>query len=212
MIYLSTHNYPGKLIAVCGTDGAGKTTQINLIHEYFLQKGKEIVLTKQPTQESRDLPIFERYIFHPEEREKIDYRALMCVLMGDRLQHIHEVIRPALKAGKVVISDRYIFTMIATMRARDYTDEKWIYDLCEYILNPDRTFLLDVPYEIAESRIRQRREWKDAYVEKRHLMRYQAEFRKLLDETDMIHIDTSDSDPLKAFSDIERQLHSLMSN
>ena len=149
-------------------------------------------------------------IFHPEEREKIDYRALMCVLMGERFQHIHEIICPALESGKIVISDRYIFTMIATMHARDYSNEKWVYDLCKHIIKPDRTFLLDVPYELAEHRIRQRREWKDAYVEKNHLVRCQTEFRKLLDETDMIRIDTSDLNPLKAFSDIEKHLHLLI--
>ncbi|MFM9327767.1 dTMP kinase [Paenibacillus mesotrionivorans] len=202
-ITFKKHNLPGKLIAVCGTDGTGKTTQIDLMQQYLSSKGLPVLLTKQPTQESRELPLFERYIFHPEERSKIDYRALMCLLMGDRLQHIHEIILPALEAGKIVITDRYIFTMIATMRARGYRDEGWVFDLCRHIVEPDITFLFDAPYELVEKRIRVRKEWKDAYVEREHLTKYQNEFRGLLNEADIKRIDTSKQDPQVAFGQIQ---------
>lgn len=209
-ISLKKHGYAGKLIAVCGTDGVGKTTQIDLMKNYFEQKGCEVFLTKQPTQESRDLPLFERYVFHPGERDKIDYRALMCLLMGDRLQHIHEVILPNLKKGKFVITDRYIFTMIATMRARGYRDERWVYELCKHIVLPDITFLLDVPYEVAEKRIKARKEWKDAYVEREHLIRYQNEFRTLANEADIKLIDTSNENPQVAFIAIKSYIDSVL--
>ncbi len=209
-ISLKEHNYSGKLIAVCGTDGVGKTTHIELLEKFFLEKGYEVLLTKQPTQESRDLPLFERYIFYPEEREKIDYRALMCLLMGDRLQHIHEVIIPALENDQIVITDRYIFTMIATMRARRYKNEKWVFDLCKHIIKPDITFLFDVPLEVAEKRIRARKQWKEAYVEREHLIRYQNEFRVLVNEADLKLVDTSNKDPQVAFTKIKSIINDIL--
>lgn len=202
-ILLKKHNFTGKLIAVCGTDGVGKTTQIELMYKYITEKGYDVLLTKQPSQEIRELPLFERYIFHPEDRNKIDYRALMCFIMGDRLQHIHEVITPALEKGQIIITDRYIFTMIATMRARGYRDESWVYDLCKHIILPDITFLFDVPYEVAEKRIRARKEWKDSYVEQEHLKRYQNEFRGLVNEADIKLVDTSNEDSQIAFNKIK---------
>lgn len=209
-ILFKEHNFTGKLIAVCGTDGVGKTTQIELMKNYITEKGYEVLLTKQPTQESRDMPIFQRYIFSPEERAKIDYRALVCILSGDRLQHIHEVIKPALEKGQIVITDRYIFTMIATMRARGYRNESWVYDLCKHVILPDITFLFDVPYEVAEKRIRARKEWKEAYIEREHLIRYQNEFRILGSEANMKVVDTSNEDTQVAFSKIKTMINNII--
>lgn len=208
-IRLAKQDRPGKLIAVCGTDGSGKTTQIELLREYLTELGEEVLLTKQPTDLSRQHPLFLRYIYHPEERDQIDYRALICLMIGDRLQHVHEVILPALARGEFVITDRYIFTMLATMRAREYRSEWWVYDLCRQIPNPDATLLFDAPLSIVEARIRTRKTWEDAYVERMHLERTQLEFRALAEECDIHIIDTSDSDPQSAFQKVKAIASSL---
>lgn len=208
-IEMGKHDFPGLLLAFCGTDGVGKTTQIELVADHIQKAGRKILLTKQPTQESRDLPLFKRYLFHPEERKNIDYRALLCLMASDRLQHIHEVILPALADNQVVITDRYVFTMLATMWARGYENEQWVYDLCRYIPRPDATFLLDVPLELAIERIRARKHWEDSYVERQHLVKTKAAFLQLAHDCDLHIIDTSNSDVMIAFESVKSIVDTL---
>lgn len=203
------HSLPGKLIAVCGIDGVGKTTQIDLLIHYLQNKEKQVLRTMQPTAATREHPLFKRYLFHPEERDQIDYRALLCIMMSDRLQHIHEVILPALANNQIVVTDRYIFTMLATMWARGYQNESWVYEACQHILLPDLTLLLNVPLELAINRIRERTNWRDSYVEKQHLEKTHAAFLHFAEECDLDVIDTSSSDPLVAFTHIQNLVDGL---
>ena len=124
----------------------------------------------------------------------IDYRALLCLMIGDRLQHIHQVIRPALKAGKVVITDRYIFTQIVTTRTRGFHDEPWMYELYSHVPLPDLTLLLDARVEVAAERIRRRGNWRESFMELDHVEANLEEFRLLADRYDMLTVDTSAGD------------------
>lgn len=208
-IEFKQHNFPGKLIAVCGIDGVGKTTQIELILQYLKNKEKQVLQTMQPTAATREHPLFKRYIFHPEERDQIDYRALLCIMLSDRLQHIHEVIIPALEKGQIVVTDRYIFTMLATMWSRGYENEHWVYEACRHILRPDVTLLLNVPLELAIDRIRERKNWRDAYVERQHLEKTRAAFLHFAETCDLNVIDTSNADPLLAFAHVQNLIDCL---
>lgn len=209
-IQLKRHRLPGKLIAVCGIDGVGKTTQIELLIKYLENKDKQVVRTMQPTAATREHPLFKRYIFHPEERDQIDYRALLCIMLSDRLQHIHEVILPALENNQIVVTDRYIFTMLATMWSRGYQDEHWVYEACRHVLRPDLTLLLHVPLELAIERIRERKNWRDSYVERQHLEKTRAAFLHFAEECDLSVIDTSIPDPLIAFAHIQQLVDDIL--
>ena len=151
-LHLRAHGYQGQLIAVCGVDGAGKTTLIEGLAARLREQGREVVSTRQPTTEARRQPLFERYLFHADERPTLSYPALLAAMLSDRLQHVHEVIAPSLERGATVISDRYVFTMIAAMRARGW-DEEWVLSACRHILKPDVAVLVDVSLEVAISRI-----------------------------------------------------------
>jgi thymidylate kinase len=76
----------------------------------LLSAGREVVVTRSPTRAALDIPAYKRYMFEPDQRASIDNRRLVCALTGDRLQHAHDVIAPALAAGKVVLCDRYVFS------------------------------------------------------------------------------------------------------
>ena len=142
MIKLSKGKLPGKLIVFEGTDGAGKTTMIARAERYLRERyGAEVLLQKQPTDLSRKTKLFQKmmYCAHHEE---IDYRAVQLLTLSDRVQHNHEVIPPALREGKVVICDRYLYTSVANMRARGYWRERWFFAAARSIRKPDLTFLV----------------------------------------------------------------------
>jgi dTMP kinase len=172
------HDYPGRLITVSGTDGAGKSTLIQHIEDYLIGRGRRVLLTRQPTTELRKTPMFHNYIFNPESRSQISYQALLALMLSDRLQHQCNVIIPALREGSVVVSDRYIFTLIAAMCARGY-EEEWVYSLIKaHIFRPDLAILLTAPIDVIIRRIRQRKYHEESYVEQSLLEAMQREYMK----------------------------------
>lgn len=94
-----------------GADGSGKTTQIKLLNEKLVQKGFQTVITREPG----GTPVSEkiRSILLDNGSGKLDYRAEALLYAADRAEHVTKVIKPALDAGKVVITDRYIDSSLA---------------------------------------------------------------------------------------------------
>lgn len=174
---LRTNRYPGKLIVFEGTDGAGKTTMINMAEQYIAAElGKENVLcVKQPTDLSRKTKLFQKMMYC-EDHADIDYRAVQLLTMSDRIQHGTEIIEPALEAGKTVICDRYIYTSLANMLARGYRREKWFFDAAKHLLKPDIVFLAYVPPETAIGRIRARPSECHRYLDEELLRSVAEEF------------------------------------
>ena len=205
-VNLTPNTYKGKLIVFEGTDGAGKTTLINLTYKYLKDKyqDKEIILLKQPTDEARNSRLFQKMMFD-ENHENINYRAVQLLTLSDRIQHNHEVIIPALKEGKIIICDRYIYTSIANMKARNYRNENWFYEVAKEIIKPDISFLAFVEPEIAISRIKAREEEKDRYLDESLLHRVTNEFLLLALQEDLKVIDSSTSSDI-TFEYIKKEL------
>ena len=100
----------GKFITIEGTDGAGKSTQIAMLVEFLKNKGIECVVTREPGgtvigEEVREL------ILNPEYKEMSPVTE-MLLYAASRAQLVHEVIGPALEAGRIVISDRFVDSSI----------------------------------------------------------------------------------------------------
>ena len=205
-VELTPNTHKGKLIVFEGTDGAGKTTLINLTYKYLKDKypDKEIILLKQPTDEARNSRLFQKMMFD-ENHDDINYRAVQLLTLSDRIQHNHEVIIPALKEGKIIICDRYIYTSIANMKARNYRNEKWFYLAAKEIIKPDISFLAFVEPEIAISRIKAREEEKDRYLDESLLHRVTNEFLLLALQEDLKVIDSSTSGDI-TFEYIKKEL------
>ena len=203
---LTPNTYNGKLIVFEGTDGAGKTTLINLTYKYLKDKypEKEIILLKQPTDEARNSRLFQKMMFD-ENHENINYRAVQLLTLSDRVQHNHEVIIPTLKEGKIIICDRYIYTSIANMKARNYRNENWFYQAAKEIIKPDISFLAFVEPEIAISRIKAREEEKDRYLDESLLHRVTNEFLLLALQEDLKVIDSSTNSDI-TFEYIKKEL------
>lgn len=154
---------PGFLFSFCGLDGCGKTTIINRL-QADLGKKASIFLTKQPTNAVRNSEIFRTYMDCPNH-DTYDYRSLSLLAASDRLQHTNKIILPEMEKGSIVISDRYFYSCLANLRARGFYKDIWIYDIAKSLVKPDISFFLDVPVDIAVSRVRSRPEEKDRYID-----------------------------------------------
>lgn len=179
---------PGILITVCGLDGCGKTTMLNKMLSDFERKG-EVFITKQPTDYVRESEIFRTYMDSPNH-DKFDYRSLSLLAASDRVQHVNKVIEPKLQQGKIVLCDRYFFSCLANLRARGFKNDMWIYEIAQSVIKPDIAFFFDVPVDIAVSRVRNRPEEKERYIDIELQHRLREEYIKICKENDGILIST----------------------
>ena len=129
-----------------GTEGVGKTTLIRKMHQYFEQQGKQVLLTREPG----GCPLGEalRAQLLDMRNAGITPEAELFLYLADRAQHVHEVIAPALQAGKVVLCDRYSDSTLAYKgygRGRDAALLRSLNEVASGGLKPDLTLLLDLP-------------------------------------------------------------------
>ena len=172
------HGTDGLLITFCGLDGCGKSTMIQKVLQYFSDKTKDIVLTKQPTNFVRQSEIFRTYM-DQENHDAYDYRSLSLLAASDRVQHCNKTIMPALESGRIVLSDRYFYSCLANLRARGYYDDVWIYDVAKSIPKPDIAFFFDLPIDIAVERVRSREDEKDRYIDMELQKKLKAEYLEI---------------------------------
>ena len=176
-IKMMTNCFQGKLITFCGLDGVGKSTIIKMLVNY-LSPNYDVFLTKQPTDQVRSSRIFRTYMDSPDHNE-FDYRSLSLLAASDRVQHTNRVIRNELQNGKIVISDRYIYSCIANLHARGYEKDKWIYEITNHLICPDLSVFLDLPPDKAIDRVRRRPDEKDKYIDVELQYRLRKEYKKL---------------------------------
>lgn len=147
MRLLEKHNYPGKLIVVEGVDGSGKSTQLNLLRNWLEDKGLNVIFT-----EWNSSMLISETIKQAKRANSlipVTFSLLHATDFADRLENI---IKPALKAGLVVLADRYCFTAFARDVARG-VDRDWVRHLYGFSIRPDGAFYFQVPVEISLSRI-----------------------------------------------------------
>ena len=206
MLRLSKNPFRGKLIVYEGTDGAGKTTLIRLTESWLAEKYGEdnVLVQKQPTDLSRKTKLFQKMMYCPNNSD-INYRAVQLLTLSDRIQHNTEIIIPALKQGKYVICDRYLYTSIANMWARGYLHEKWFFYACREIIKPDIAFLAYVKPELAIKRIKSRPEESTRHLNEPLLQKVSENFLKYHKFFDLKVIRT-DRDAFKAFEEIKSEL------
>jgi len=145
----------GLFITLEGLEGSGKTTQQKYIVDELRDKGFDVLLTREPGATRLGKRIRE-LLLDPEWSEMTP-RAEILLFAADRAQHVEEVVKPALKAGKIVISDRYFDSNLAYQgygRGLDIEIVKKINLWAVDYLKPDLTFFLDLPVEVGLSRAR----------------------------------------------------------
>ncbi len=136
----------GIFITMEGTDGAGKTTQIELLYAYLIQNGFAVLKTREPggtdiSEKIRDIIIDTENIEMTDMTEALLYAAA-------RAQLVEQVIRPALQKGTVVISDRFVDSSIVYQGMARGLGKTTIEEINRFStggLVPDVTFFLDLP-------------------------------------------------------------------
>lgn len=161
----------GTFLTLEGGDGAGKSTQAELLQRWLEDQGREVVRTREPGgtalgREIRQLLLHRRSeaassedTRAPELCGTIDPRTEALLFAADRAQHIAEVVRPALERGAVVVQDRYIDSSLAYQgagRPLDVADVRGLSEWATESLWPDLTVLLDIDPEVAVGRRAQR--------------------------------------------------------
>lgn len=140
-----------KFITFEGMDGAGKSTHLESCAAALRARGHEVVVTREPGGTVLGEQLREMLL---HQKMYSDTEALL--MFAARAEHIAQVIRPALQAGKVVISDRFSdasFAYQGAGRGMDWDKLKRLEDWVHHDLQPDLTLFFDVPVAVARQRL-----------------------------------------------------------
>ncbi len=144
---LKPNPYKGKLIVVEGIDGSGKSTQIDLLYKWLHSQGKSVYFSEWNSS------LLVRSTTKLGKRERMftptTFSLIQATDFADRWENF---ILPLLKAGVIVLADRYAFTGFARDVARG-VDPNWVRNLYSFAFQPDLVFYFQVPLETAVERI-----------------------------------------------------------
>ena len=147
----------GKFITIEGSEGVGKTTNINFIVDYLTKNNRRIIETREPGGTAAAEEI--RNILLNSNGELIPDIAELLLFFAARSLHLENVILPALVAGKFVICDRFTDATIAYQGYGRGFDIERINNIAQWVhadIQPDLTILLDAPAEIGMQRAKKR--------------------------------------------------------
>ena len=147
----------GDFITFEGIEGSGKSTQIRLLFEFLKGRGVDVKMTREPGGTVIGEKI--RGILLDPTTKGLIPRAELFLYAAARLQHIEEVIQPALDEGKVVLCDRFMDATVAYQgygREVPLNEVKVVNSLVTVDLRTDLTILLDLPVEVGLGRARER--------------------------------------------------------
>lgn len=148
----------GLFITIEGVEGAGKTTQIDLLKTALKKRGFKVVITREPG--GTNIADQIRKILLSTKNRRMVPLCELFLYEASRAQHVEEVILPALKKGKIVISDRfYDATWVYQGYVRGIS-RKWVEKLNLFAtgeLEPDLTIVIDCPIDKGLTRIRSHR-------------------------------------------------------
>jgi len=143
----------GIFICIEGLDGSGKTTHAHRLVRNLQQKGFDAVYTTEPSR--GELGTFIRgTILEGKNRVPRVVEALLFAV--DRVEHFDKDVKPALKEGKIVISDRCVYSSLAYQGAAGL-DLEWIEEINRFALPPDLALYIDVLPEVVVKRIRRKK-------------------------------------------------------
>ena len=147
LINPAPHQYPGKLIIVEGIDGSGKSTQLLLLHKWLESEGHKVFFTEWNS--SRLVKDTTKRGKKSKTLTPTTFSLLHATDFASRLYHD---IMPPLKAGMLVLADRYVYTAFARDVVRGVSPE-WVRKLYNFAVRPDMAFYFKVPIDVAISRL-----------------------------------------------------------
>jgi dTMP kinase len=136
------------LIAIEGIDGAGKTTQIKMLHKALERSGLDVVASKEPTSGQ-----WGRIIKESATSGRLTPEEELDLFIKDRTEHVENLIAPAMEAGRIVLLDRYFYSTIAYQGSRGANVEQVKSMMESRFPVPDTVFILDIDADLSAYRI-----------------------------------------------------------
>jgi dTMP kinase len=188
----------GVFIVFEGIDGSGKSTHIKALTAELKGKGYSVLQTFEPSK-NRIGNFIRRYAEKNDFRLTPETEALLFA--ADRFQHVNTIIEPALKRGRVVISDRYIYSSLAYQGAGGL-DIDWIREMNRFAPKPDIAILLDILPEFSLKRVNRR---KTVFEVSDFLRKVRDIYLKLVETKELIRIDAD-----KPKKEVQKEIFSLV--
>ncbi len=138
---------PGRLIIVEGIDGSGKSTQIDLLYKWLVGQGYLTIYT-----EWNSAPIVRATTRRGKRRQLLTPMSFSLIHAADFANRVYSAVLPAMRAGAVVLADRYSYTAFARDAARG-VPRQWLRRLYSFAVTPTLAFYFDVPLQEAMRRI-----------------------------------------------------------
>lgn len=179
---MHTPRKQGILLAIEGIDGAGKTTQVEILSRMLADAGEEIVVSKEPTDGK-----WGRKLRESAANGRLPLETELDLFIRDRKEHINSLILPSINEGKIVILDRYFYSTIAYQGGRG-ADNQAIEKMMEFAPVPDMTFVLAAPPALTLHRIsNDRNETPNAFEQLDALALCSEIFDRLVVERSEVH-------------------------
>ena len=147
MISYGQHSFPGKLFVVEGTDGSGKSTQLALLHQWLKSEGYPVFFS-----EWNSSPLVKDTTRRAKKRRLFTPTTFSLLHATDFADRTERDIIPPLKAGAIVLADRYIYTAFARDVARG-CNRSWVRSLYRFAVRPTVAFFFRAPLDVAIDRI-----------------------------------------------------------
>jgi len=142
-----SHVYPGRLFVVEGVDGSGKSTQIALLRQWLISEGYTVFFS-----EWNSSPLVKKTTSKGKKKQLLTPTTFSLIHATDFADRTEHDIIPPLKAGAIVLADRYIYTAFARDVARN-VDREWVRELYQFAVKPTMAFYYRVPLEVSLNRI-----------------------------------------------------------
>ena len=142
----------GCFIVIEGIDGSGKSEQFQRLTKRLKRRGYNLVATREPTKVYPVGRLIERVL---RMEEQVSEEALALLFAADRADHTERKIKPALREGAVVVSDRYVHSSLAyqSRGMGKELDLDWVKEINRHALEPDAVIFLDVSPEVGQARL-----------------------------------------------------------
>jgi len=201
MISYGQHRFPGRLFIVEGTDGSGKSTQLALLYQWLKSEGYNVFFS-----EWNSSPLVKKTTKRAKKRRLLTPATFSLLHATDFADRTERDIIPPLKAGAIVLADRYIYTAFARDVARG-CDRQWLREVYRFAVKPMVAFFFRAPLDVAIDRIVSGRprikyyeagldmEWSDDKEESFKIFqgRILAEYDRMVDEFGLTVIDATRS-------------------
>ena len=196
--------FSGKFIVFEGIDGAGKSTQAELLYHFLKKKKIKVHLTHEPTS----------FLIGGIIRSSLshDWQAppecLQLLFAADRSYHLEKEITPLLKKGINVICDRYFFSSIA-FGGYEIDDMNWLFQINQRFFLPDIVFLLEISPKTAISRLKKERYSLTLFEKEEKLKKIAQNFRELSQKFKNIKIIDGEKKIEEVFEEIKKEIKKL---